>query len=389
MNKVSIVCDGMEYSGWSDLEITRSIDSLCGSFAFAMRDTPANGVLGPGLPIQIFVDGVLIMTGFIEYRSRKLSSNQYSIAIGGREKTGDLVDCTAEYKSGRWLKATSIVTIANNLTGPYGIKCKSDTATSLSVFSLNDGETVFQALDRICRMKKLLQMTTPEGDILFTTTGKTTAFDQLYITSNGSNVMSHEDHVDYTDRFSSYTVKCQAEDQSETAWFSNEQAKGKWATSISGTAIDEWLSVFFGRYRRLVLHPEYMASNKIAKDTAEWEAKVRAARSETIELTVHGWEQGTSGVLWEPNTLVHYKNEFFDIDDLYIISSVVFVISAQDGVITKLSLRNKDAYKPEPLRPSKPRKKSSSITSRNWFSNDQVEKTTTTTTIDYENGGAQ
>lgn len=377
MPNIVLAIDGLEYSGWSDFEFSTSLDSMCGLFAFGLRHTSETMAIGPGLPIQAFVDGSLLFTGYIDARERKVSSNAFSVAFSGREKTGDLVDCCAEYKTGVWKTATSVQKIVQALCSPYGISCEDPAGYSLKRFSLDDGETVFSAIDRISRFNKTLPRTTPEGNVTFVPTSFPFANDLLML---GDNVFNHEDTVDYTNRFSKYTAKGQTDSGTSIDYFGNSQEEQKWSATISGTAEDKWMSTFMGRFRNTVLHPEFISSNAKAKDIAEWEAKTRAARSTSITLSVKGWYQADGITLWAPGMRVKYIAEMLGIVDTFDIASVAYSYSKQSGTVAVLTLCLLGAYTPEPLKDVKPRTSSTTNTSINYFSNDQAEKKTTTTT---------
>lgn len=377
MPKISIVIDGLEYSGWTDFTFSTSLDTICGSFAFGLRYTAETGSIGPGLPIQTFVDGKLLFTGYIDEMERKVSSNAFSVVYSGREKTGDLVDCCAAYKTGVWKTRTKVQDIVNALCAPYGISCVDPNASTLNRFSLDDGETVFSAIDRISRFNKTLPRTTAEGNVTFAPRDFTLADDMLML---GDNVFSHEDNVNYLNRFSHYTAKGQTDSGTSVDYFGNMQQEQKWSSTISGSAEDKWLSTFFGRYRNTTLHPEFISSNAKAKDIAEWESRIRAARSTGITLRVKGWHQADGTTLWVPGMRVKYIAELLGIVDTFDIASVEYSYSKTAGTVSSLLLRPVGAYTAEPIKEVKPRTKSTTNSSINYFSNDQSEKTTTTTT---------
>jgi prophage tail gpP-like protein len=75
---------------------------------------------------------------------------------------------------------------------------------------------------------------------------------------------------------------------------------------------------------------------------------VRAARSATVTVTVHGWTQ-RDGSLWPINALVPVHIPAFGITytDL-LITEATYTLSLQGGTITTLSLTRADAFRPEP-----------------------------------------
>lgn len=376
MAEITLVTDGLRFRGWSDLSVSRSMDSLSGAFGFALRNKANQFAIGPGLPVSVQIDGNPLMTGYIETRNRRVTANTLEFGIGGREKTCDIIDCSAVYKTGRWNTETKVEDIFKALSAPYGIDAYDVTGTNATMkrFSLDDGETNFSAMNRICRAKKLIMLTDVDGNIVITSPGAKIASDKLEL---GVNVFDHEDNIDYTDRFSTYDIKTEVDSGESIDYLGNDQKVRQWTTYARGHAEDPVIKTWLGRHRNIILHPEYQASNAVAKTTAEWEAKIRAARSTSITVKVNGWYQKGGKELWGVNMLVHYVNDVFNIDDTFIIAEIEYSYSIQAGTVCTMKLRNKNAYSPEPLAPAKP--KSKKETTMNWL--DNVQKPVTTDTI--------
>lgn len=377
MAEITLVTDGVRFRGWSDLSVSRSMDSLSGSFGFALRNEANQFAIGPGLPVSIQVDGAPLMTGYIEARARRISAGVLDFSVSGREKTCDIIDCSAVYKTGRWNTETKVVDIFKALAAPYGIDAYDTTGTNPTMkrFSLDDGETNFSAMNRICRAKKLVMLTDVDGNIAITAPGLNAASDELIL---GENVFDHDDNIDFTDRFSDYDIKTEVDSGEGANYLNNEQSVRKWTSYARGHAEDPVIKTWLGRRRNIILHPEYQASNSVANATAEWEAKIRAARSTYIVVKVKGWSQKGDKQLWDINLKVHYVNKYFGIDDTFIIADVEYGYSIQSGTTCTMKLRPKDSYDPEPIAPAKPRSKKE--TSMYWLDNVQKPVTTTTTT---------
>ena len=73
----------------------------------------------------------------------------HTIAVRGRDATGDLVDCSAASKPGEW-KDARLEEIASALCEPFGIRVtrEVDTGAPFARFRIEEGESVFEAIER-------------------------------------------------------------------------------------------------------------------------------------------------------------------------------------------------------------------------------------------------
>jgi prophage tail gpP-like protein len=86
-----------------------------------------------------------------------------------------------------------------------------------------------------------------------------------------------------------------------------------------------------------------------ARRRADWEARTRAAKSETVTVTVQGWRQ-PSGDLWPVNAIAHVKApRLAGVDGELLISEVENSIDDKAGRITQIKLLRPDAFTPEPV----------------------------------------
>lgn len=89
-HKVSILIDGFEVGGWTTYSI--NVSMLTPSDAFSMSrpfDPYAWEICRPDSEVTVCVDGVAIITGWID--DRELTADEDSFSISGRDKVGRLV----------------------------------------------------------------------------------------------------------------------------------------------------------------------------------------------------------------------------------------------------------------------------------------------------------
>lgn len=322
---------GLAYEGWKAVEVTRRMDQCAGSYTLDVSDVwPGQDYtrrIDPGAECEVLLGGERVITGYVDSVALEIDAGQHRVRVAGRDRTGDLVDCSAVRKTGQW-RGLRIEQIAAELCEPFGVvvRAEVDTGKPLPSFALQEGETVFEAIERAARIRGLLLMSDGQGALLITRAGLARVATRLVL---GQNVLRARSMLDMRDRYSSYTCKGQAP--------GNDQHNGKTVSQIAARAEDAGVQ----RYRPLVLTndaPDLAAS---LRERVRWEANVRAARSAEIEITVQGWRHDAG--LWQPNTLVPVVVPALRMDAELLITSVANILDEQ-GSTTTLLLTRPDAY---------------------------------------------
>jgi prophage tail gpP-like protein len=253
-------------------------------------------------------------------------------------KTCDLVDCAAIYKSGAW-KDADLLTIASDLCDPFdiGVEMNGTAPAKFRRFSIQEGETAFEAIARAAKMRGFLTLTADNGELLLSRVGSKKTRTVL---EYGKNVLRGTRKGSWKDRFSSYTVKTQAAGSNDFY--------GQNASAIKRTVTDERID----RYRPTIIMAENEDTGNELRDRAQWECNTRAGKGRRVIYRVHGWRDDAS-TLWEPNTLVKVKDSRFELDTELLIAVVTFEKTLEDGTNTTLELTDKAAYDVQPLPPAK------------------------------------
>jgi hypothetical protein len=138
-NACTLKVNGTVYGGWTGIEIHRSIEHIAGGFVLEVTsrypglDVPMQ--LREGLPCEVWLGDDLVISGYIDEYETDDSPEHSSVKLIGRDKTGDLVDCSAIYKTGQWSNV-SLQQIVADIAKPFGITVTSKTAwTSASASS--------------------------------------------------------------------------------------------------------------------------------------------------------------------------------------------------------------------------------------------------------------
>jgi prophage tail gpP-like protein len=316
---------------------------LCGDFSFELTNFPvddlANVMPGKTVAVDIATTKMKhkIITGYIDSVRRTASGGGSQFEFSGRDKTSDLVDSSALYKTSSWRKAV-LSKIVTDICEPFdvGVVTYLDEDPTVEEFTLQTGETAFGAIERLCRAFAILPVTDSEGFLTLTSVGDSKADIRLVV---GDNVKYLEVEEDDSGRFSEYYFKGQAK--------GNGSSWQKKNTQLVGLSWDDDVS----RYRPFVCMCEKkMTRTEIAK-RARWEAQVRAGRALRCSVTVLGWLQEPNKIdsrPWEINELIELQYDAWDIDAELVISSVTFGLNEADGRFTNLELSPPEIFAANP-----------------------------------------
>ncbi|MEQ8585160.1 MAG: contractile injection system protein, VgrG/Pvc8 family [Thalassobaculaceae bacterium] len=340
MADVQLTLDGGVYGGWTTVSVTRSVQALSGTFDITLSEREPGSVqprtFRPGQRCSLSLDGHQVIGGWIDDCAPSYTSDAHTIRVSGRDRTGDLIDCSALNTPGEW-HGIALPDLVEAIAEPFriGVITRTDTGKPFTRFSIEQGETAFEAIDRACRMRAVLATSTASGELLLTRSGSVRMPRAIV---RGENVLEGGGSFSHRDRYSRYIVKGQ---QPGTEFLPPEQIAHPMATaSDSGIA----------RYRPLLVVAEDISSDATIQDRATWEANVRASRSRKPRYTVQGWRSGTNGPLWWPNSLVHVSDDWVGLDRDMLIADVRFDKSGDVGTTTTMELMLPGAFAklPEP-----------------------------------------
>ncbi len=328
--------DGKIYSGWTEVSVTRDIERMAGAFELKLTDKwpgieSARAVL-PGEACRLTEAGDTLVTGWLDDVDFDLAAVDDTISAVGRDKTGDLVDCAAIHAGGGW-NDQPLHGIANDICKPFGITVQSDTSEArenIRRFQLEDSETAFAAIERLCRIKGVLPTSTPAGVLLLTSAERATRSGATLRHGDGGNVMAVKARFSHSQRFSKYIVKGQ------NAGF--DEVYGDDASAPKGEATDAGIA----RYRPTIIQAEDSVDAGACERRAKWEASVRRGRGRRATVTVQGWRHRSD--LWRPLTLVDCEIPKLNLSAEMLISAVTYSLSEQDGTTAELTLADPAAF---------------------------------------------
>ncbi len=339
MTDIALTVNGKKYEGWTSARVTRGIESIAGGFELSVSDRWRGDIAPwPILPedeCTIGIGGRIVITGYVDSRRSSYDASTRSLSLSGRDKTSALVDCSAVLKSWEFV-GVSVLDIASKLAKPFGIPVTlnaTGTVPKPAKVSVDPGDTPFEAIDRACRLTGLLPVSDGKGGLVLMRPGSMRTVTELV---EGENILSASGAFDASGRFRRYVVLGQHS--------GSDELFGKLASAVTASAQDAGVR---RSDRVLVVRPEGNVSVAQAQRRAEWEATVRAARADSITVTVQGWTQA-DGNLWPVNAMVHMRSPSIGVDGDLLISQAVYSVGSE-GTTTELTLRRPDAFKPEPV----------------------------------------
>ncbi len=385
-NLVTLVVNGEEYGGWKAVRIEAGIERQARSFDLSVTDrwpgqTDIPRRIRPGDLCQVFIGNDLVLTGFVDATPIRYDGNAVGVGVKGRSKTADLVDCcpvptgeaTAAGDGGMWKdvvgpdgKKPNVVkpppktanqwrnqkleVIAAALAAPYGVRviAEVDTGRAIPEHQVDVGETVFESIDRMMRIRHVLSTDNEKGDLVFIDVGS--AGRAATPVELGVNILDGDAQLDYKGVFSEYIVKGQRAGTDDVYGVQATENEGEAGLEIVKETrryvVAETSSVFDSRATRrrvLVIKQSGQADDGTCQERAEYEKAYRAAKALETRYTIIGWRQA-DGALWAQNQIVRVVDGLIGFDADMVIAELAYVMDDR-GLRTEIKVGPPDGYR--------------------------------------------
>lgn len=333
---------GTQFAGWKKVEITAGLDRAARDFSLEVTDKfPGEAValvarrIEPGELCKVWIGADLVLTGFVDATPVSYDGRSVSLAVKGRSRTADLVDCSVVNLPGQWSNRKA-EDIARDMAGQYGVSviCAADTGAVLPDHQVQQGETVMASLSRILSLRQLLATDDAAGNLVICRAGSGNASTPLVL---GDNILSASAELDAKDRFSEYIVRGQAA--------GGDLAFASQVSGLEGKATDPGVK----RRRVLIKTADGNADTEMCRKEAAWEGAHRAGKAFETTYTVQGWRQ-SDGRLWLPNQMVMVRDSVIGFNLSLLIGEVTYSLSDQ-GSFAKLKVAPKGAWELAPQIP--------------------------------------
>lgn len=352
-NQIVIRVGGKKYFGWKNLRITQSLDTLVCDFAMSYTDeyiSASKTSLYMGEECIVEINGYRLITGYIEEIDESYDDKRYEIQIRGRDRLGDLVDCSYwknDIAVGEWFNQSGL-SIIKALCGLFNIEVEVDNTALSAVqkkvggsngWRTNKGDTIFESIKRICGLCAVIPVGYGDGKLTLSRTTTDRRADSKLET--GKNIASAKLSQSNLERFSDYVVLGQDDNDDYKDLVSVAQPYGKKEDRLIGEQ----------RYRPIVIVSDAKGGYEFLQNTANWEASTRAGKSRVYECEVNSWMQ-KSDKPWQINTLVTVNDPILGVETEKLIFNVSFQLDEFYGTKTLLTLVDPKMFKLE-IQPEK------------------------------------
>lgn len=367
-NKLTLHVGGRVYGGWKSVNVRHGIEQIAGTFDIGLTERWPNQqtewAIPPGEFCEVRIGAHVVINGYVDSVNVSYDANDHRIQIKGRDRTGDLVDCSAPSQA---YSGLTFKQIADRLCAPFGIKVYDETTSTkkltvqqkkigktgmppksprvegcLPKCACQNGETVFRTLERIARNEAVLLVSDHEGGLLLTRAGRAGRISVPL--EFGKNVLSANLDVSHANLFSEITVKGQAsaQDVDDIGKFESVISSKTTVKRAAGGA--KTSSSQITRYRPLIVVCESQADAARIRQRAEWEVGNREAKSRKYVATVQGWyPDPVVDDIWRINSMVRVVDRLSRIDEEWLVAAITFKLD-DGGTTAEIELTSPKAF---------------------------------------------
>lgn len=344
MSDFEILVNGKLFRNWKSAIVTRSLDENAGKFEFTSSGVfPANYPVRAGDAVKILIDGAPKLTGFCEVIKSNQSSALHDITVAGRDNACDLIDSTVPDSiksifgplSMKGLIEKTISAIGANIKVINSVQGLAE-FSELEFFGSDAGKECMSFLTNFARKRQVYLITDGDGRLIIFRPSEQRLPGELIKKREGTNnnIVSSAVTFDHSERFSSYSVRSQDNFGADPdADYSGGGVDRK------GNATDDQIRTS----RILEIQPEENMFDEETKDRAKEELNIRRARSTSYIAKAQG-VQRSPGILWDIGQLTKVNDEAAGVQGYFIVRSVEYIINANEGSLTTLTMAPPEAY---------------------------------------------
>jgi prophage tail gpP-like protein len=325
---------GQQYTGWTSVMVRRVYGGACSDFEFTAAEPLDTGStdfsdwrIKPGDQCTITLAGILAFTGYVFVRQGSFNAAQHGLMVMGRSLTADAVDSSAPVNGGQY-KGYTFQALASALANQAGVNLmikgsSPDLSRVFPQFSIAYGETVFNAVERLARLRGLHITDDANGNwIADVFDPKASAQGQLI---EGKNLLEARASIDGSRSFNIVNIVAQRP--------GTDQTNGTPSRDVSATLTNSDARPA----RRLIMVMEEPGSPQDAVTRANHETAYNATDLVDCHGVVQGW-QSSPGTLWDTGRNYSVKSPMLDLDRTLSSRQVIYRQSSEGGSRTEIDL---------------------------------------------------
>ena len=364
---VTLTINGQKWDGWQGVLIQRGIETCPPSFHLALTSKypsqpPDTDPPQAGAPVVVSIGDTAVITGYADRMVRSMTPRGSEIAVMGRGRCADLVDCSAIADNSQFLNQ-SLLQIAQRVAAPFGISViQQDAGTPATVaITAADGMIIQQLnvtldvspwniIEQLCRFATLLCYESAEGNVVLSSVGTqrhASGFRQ------GLNVQAAAAMSGMDMRYGEYiAVNLSVDTMMQTVPSGGDF--GMTANNIAAPPVYDAQALALKKHdgtlrpRKLILVSEQgAAAPELAAQRAKWEAARRWGRGQIVTLTCDSWRD-SAGTLWTPNQIARIDLPALGVSGDALIADVAFMVDLARGKVADITLMPPEAFRPAP-----------------------------------------
>lgn len=329
MNKISVEVNNKLFEGFTEASISYGVESMARQFILSIttKDTLVSPIKVQD-KIIIYIDGIKKLTGYVDLIEKSETAQSFTLIVEGRSLTADIIDTSIKRKTYLQRDFAQLVKtvlednkislkVVNNITGL--LKLDSNPIAE-------QGESIFNFLDKYAKKVQVLLTTNENGDLVITREGDDTMKGQLLKLYNGNgvnNILSSSINVTTKDRYNTIEIYANTQDKESITKSSIVQVARAVDNSIRNS-------------RKLILNQETNSQTISLSKLANWNVNVRRAKGSRYSCKVIGFWLGKE--LFEANKKIKIRDESMDVEGVFLIQAVNFQLNLNAGAITELQI---------------------------------------------------
>lgn len=369
-NTVSLVIDGKIHSAWSRYQIDSDflIPSDAWSVTLGLPDGIFPAAIKRGVPVLVRVGNDVVMSGRVDVVQRRVSRQQVSLSLSGRDGAAVLVDCASPVFTSRQLSLEEVIAQVVRPLGVTNIRIEAETSLRNDKVSVEPGERAWDTLERAAAARGLWPWFEPDGTLVIggpDYTKDPVATLILNRDGRGNNVLDLSDRSSITGAFSELTMLAQGHGQGKKSGKLDvidvdDQSADAEDDDDADDIYDSTGSAENGFHglRSTVRDstvPFYRPQIMVAGD-ADNQAQVDyRARKAMADARLNGFDltaivkghRMENGKLWQPGQRIRVRSEPHGIDDIYFLMGREFSGGRPDNTITTLRLKEDGIWIPD------------------------------------------
>ena len=329
IERIEVRVGGKIFTAWENVTVKAGFDEACRGFSLKAANelgaSATHALFALGAAVQILANDDLLLDGYVTRRRPRFDSDSSSIAIIGKSKAVDLIECSTVHDTGDFT-GMDPVQIGNAISAGIAARFETDQQLEkIARWHLSQGKRIHACVEEMCREQSMTLTGTAEGNVKITKAGTARHAGGLY---EGENLLSAEADHDASNRHSRIIVRGQ-----------RAVGHGPDALEIEAVAQDARVK----RYRPLIILQKDDTSKARAKDRAENRRNRAAGNALRTDAEVQGFRDD-AGAIWEPGRLIWTESETLGYAQDMLIESAEFQQDGKNGSTCSLGLVDPRAY---------------------------------------------